>query len=188
MRRCRAWFATSSRRWCAVAEDERALIALGANLGDPVTTLRAAARRLTALGGDLERSQLYRTAPVGGPPGQPDYLNAVVALTPAPAWREPVRLLAELHAIERAFGRRRRVRWEARLLDLDLIALGPRVVDGPELVLPHPRAMERPFVLVPLLEVAPDWRDPRSGRRAAEALAELDARGVRPSGASWTNG
>jgi 2-amino-4-hydroxy-6-hydroxymethyldihydropteridine diphosphokinase len=134
----------------------------------------------------MTRSRLYRTSPVGGPPGQPDYLNAVVALTPAAAWRDPARLLDELHAIEVAFGRRRRVRWEARLLDLDLIALGDRVVDGPDLVLPHPRARERPFVLVPLLEVAPDWRDPRSGRRAADALAGLDDRGVRPSGASWT--
>lgn len=140
------------------------------------------------MGADLERSRLYRTDPVGGPPGQPDYLNAVVAFTPAPAWRDPLRLLEELHAIERAFGRHRRVRWEARLLDLDLIALGARVVDGPELVLPHPRALQRPFVLIPLLDVAPDWRDPCSGRRAADALAELDARGVRPSGACWTEG
>jgi 2-amino-4-hydroxy-6-hydroxymethyldihydropteridine diphosphokinase len=140
------------------------------------------------LGTGLRRSRLYRTAPVGGPPDQPDFLNAVVAFTPAVAWRDPVRLMAELHAIERSFGRQRRVRWEARVLDLDLIALGRRVVDGPELWLPHPRALERAFVLIPLLEVAPAWRDPRSGRRAAEALAELDASGVRPSGASWTEG
>jgi 2-amino-4-hydroxy-6-hydroxymethyldihydropteridine diphosphokinase len=153
-----------------------------------VATLRAAARRLEALGSGMRRSRLYRTAPVGGPAGQPDYLNAVVSLAPAPPWSEPARLLAELHAIERTFGRRRRVRWEARLLDLDLIALGERVLDGPDLVVPHPRAMERPFVLVPLLEVAPAWRDPRSGRRAADALADLDASGVRPSGASWTEG
>jgi 2-amino-4-hydroxy-6-hydroxymethyldihydropteridine diphosphokinase len=74
------------------------------------------------------------------------------------------------------------------VLDLDLIAVGDRVIDGPDLVLPHPRVLERPFVLVPLLEVAPAWRDPRSGRRAVDALAELDASGVRPSEASWTSG
>lgn len=136
----------------------------------------------------MVHSALYRTAPVGGPPGQPDYLNAVMAFDPSPRWRDPERLLAELHAIEHAFGRERRVRWEARVLDLDLLALGRRVADGPGLTLPHPRLLDRPFVLVPLLDVAPDWCDPRSGRRASDALAALDASGVRRVGASWTAG
>ena len=118
---------------------------------------------------------------MGGPEGQPDYLNAVVGLEPGSVADDPERLLRELHAIEAALGRRRRVRWEARIVDLDLLAYGDRVVDGPNLVLPHPRMMDRPFVLVPLLEVAPGWRDPRTGRAASEALAGLDASGVRRS-------
>lgn len=131
------------------------------------------------------RSRLYRTAPVGGPEGQPEYLNAVVELRPAPAYRDPRALLAALHDLEAHFGRRRRVRWEARHLDLDLLALGDEVRDEPGLQLPHPRMMERAFVLTPLLDVAPRWRDPGDGRAAADALASLPTAGVRPSGLDW---
>ncbi len=143
---------------------------------------------LGELGEVRARSRLHRTAPVGGPQGQPDYLNAVVELVPASRYRDPRALLWALHALEARFGRRRRVRWEARRLDLDLLALGDAVADEPGLRLPHPRMMQRPFVLVPLLEVAPDWRHPVSGRSAAEALAGLEASGVRPSGRSWEAG
>ena len=162
------------------------MIALGANLGDPMETLRRAVAALAALGEVRRRSAIYLTAPVGGPGGQPDYLNAVVALLPEPEHAEPAALLAALHRIESELGRTRRVRWEARVLDLDLIAFGERVRDDADLTLPHPAVMERPFVLVPLLDVAPDWRDPRDGRSAAQALEALDASGVRPSGLSWT--
>lgn len=140
---------------------------------------------LARLGTVTARSALYRTAPVGGPPGQPDYLNAVVALIPGPSYDDPAHLLTALHALEAAFGRTRRVRWQARVLDLDLLAWGERVIDRPELALPHPRMLERAFVLVPLLDVAPAWRDPRSGRSAREALATLEASGVQRSEAAW---
>ncbi len=162
------------------------MIALGANLGDPAAALRRALSALASLGEVVRRSEIYRTAPVGGPGGQPDYLNAVVALLPSAGVGEPEALLAGLHRIESDLGRTRRVRWEARVLDLDLIAFGDRVRDDPDLALPHPAVMERPFVLVPLLDVAPEWRNPRDGRSAAEALGALDASGVRPSGLSWT--
>jgi len=162
------------------------LIALGANLGDRAATLRRALSKLTSLGKIARRSEIYRTTPVGGPNDQPDYLNAVVALLPAAGYREPEALLVALHGIEAELGRTRRIRWEARVLDLDLIALGDLVRDDPGLALPHPAAMERPFVLVPLLDVAPGWRSPRDGRRAADALASLDASDVRRSGLSWT--
>lgn len=145
----------------------------------------AAADALGDLGEVTARSRLYRTAPVGGPEGQPDYLNAVVELRPGPAYRDPRQLLAALHDLEARFGRRRRVRWEARILDLDLLALGAAVHDEPGLRLPHPRMMERAFVLIPLLDVAPAWRDPRDGRSAAEAAAALPAGGVRSSGLDW---
>jgi 2-amino-4-hydroxy-6-hydroxymethyldihydropteridine diphosphokinase len=86
-----------------------------------------------------------------------------------------------LLAIEARFGRRRRARWEARRLDLDLLALGAIRLREPRLRLPHPRMMERAFVLVPLLEVAPDWTHPVTGRRADTALSGLDRRGVVPA-------
>jgi 2-amino-4-hydroxy-6-hydroxymethyldihydropteridine diphosphokinase len=133
---------------------------------------------LADLGEVRGRSRLYRTRPVGGPPGQPDYLNAVVALRPAPRWREPHALMDALLAIETHFGRRRRERWEARRLDLDLLALGAMRTNEPRLRLPHPRMMERAFVLVPLLELAPEWTHPVTGRRADAALSGLDRRGV----------
>lgn len=182
------WCATWWPRWSAVADGDAsswAWIGLGANLGEPVATLRAVLPQLAALGPVRARSSLYRTEPVGGPPDQPDYLNAVVAIEPLEEHAAPTALLARLHAIEAAFGRERRVRWEARVLDLDLLAVGSMVMDGPQITLPHPRMLERRFVLVPLLEVAPEWRDPRSGRRASERLAELPPGSVERLGIDW---
>lgn len=126
--------------------------------------------------------------PVGGPAGQPAYLNAVVALAPSGRWRDPHALMDALLQIEARFGRRRRVRWEARRLDLDLLAVGTRWTREPRLQLPHPRMMERAFVLVPLLELAADWTHPVSGRRADVALSGLDRRGVAPAEPSEASG
>lgn len=165
-----------------------AYVALGANLGEPLAQLRSAARELEALGRTTGRSAIYRTAPVGGPPGQPPYLNAVVRLEPAPAWRAPERLLAGLRAIEARHGRERRVRWDARTLDLDLLALGAERLTTAALTLPHPRMMERAFVLVPLCELEPEWRHPLSGERVCEALARLDRAGVRRTDLAWEAG
>lgn len=134
--------------------DVPVVIALGANLGtDPADTLARAAERLRALPGlhDLELSPVFGTDPVGGPE-QPEYANAVATARTSLA---PWRLLAALHQIEADFGRTREVRWGARTLDLDLIQVGVPgevsevVSDDPELLLPHPRAHERGFVLVP---------------------------------------
>ena len=152
-----------------------AFIALGANLGDPLATLRAALYELAALGELRGVSALYRTAPVGGPPGQPDYLNAAAELdTALPA----AELLAALHAIEAQAGRTRTERWEARTLDLDLIVYGDMVSDDPALTLPHPRAWERAFVLAPLSDLAPTLAHPRTGETVADALARADAAGI----------
>jgi 2-amino-4-hydroxy-6-hydroxymethyldihydropteridine diphosphokinase len=154
---------------------------MGANLGDARATLERATTALAELGEVRGRSRLYRTRPVGGPMGQPDYLNAVAALAPQGRWRDPRALMDALLQIEARFGRRRRVRWEARRLDLDLLAVGRRRIREPRLQLPHPRMMERAFVLVPLLELAPDWTHPTTGRRADAALSGLDRRGVAPA-------
>lgn len=171
-----------------MAEGADLLVALGANLGDPARTLPRAAAALGALGGVEARSRIYRTTPVGGPPGQPDYLNAVVRLRAGPGAATPEAALAGLLEIERRFGRERRVRHDARTLDLDLIAYGDVVSTSPTLTLPHPEAMRRAFVLVPLLDVAPDWRDPRSSVRAVDALAALDRSGVTASDVAWGPG
>lgn len=151
-------------------------------------TLRRAAAELDAQGTVVRRSRLWRTEPVGGPRGQPAYLNAVVALRPDAAHADPHLLLRALHEIEARYGRRRRLRWAPRLLDLDLLALGEEVRAEQGLTLPHPRMMERAFVLVPLLEVAPAWRHPGTGVSAATALAGLDRSGVRPAGVGWATG
>ena len=137
---------------------EIAAIALGANLGDRLATLRRAVDGLRAHGVVLAASRVYETAPVGPP--QPDYLNAVVLLETA---LEPHALLDALLAIERTLGRERRERWGARVIDLDLVAYGERALHSESLVLPHPEAHRRAFVLVPLNDVAPGLLLPGAG-------------------------
>jgi 2-amino-4-hydroxy-6-hydroxymethyldihydropteridine diphosphokinase len=150
----------------------------------------AALAALAALGAVGPVSSLWSTDPVGGPEGQPTYRNAVAAWRPADAWASPRRALAALLAIEQALGRERRDRWGPRRIDLDLLAWdadGAAVAPDraarsglPRPDLPHPRAFERPFVLVPWSEVAPGWRDPRSGATVADAAAAAGWGGVRP--------
>ena len=164
---------------------ELAYLALGSNLGEPAAQLRGALRELGGLGRVRGRSSLFRTEPIGGPPGQPTYLNAAVALAPDPEHAEPPALLAALLEIERRHGRERRQRWAARTLDLDLLAFGERTLTTPELTLPHPRMMERAFVLAPLCELEPAWHHPLSGERACEALARLGFGGVERTDLSW---
>jgi 2-amino-4-hydroxy-6-hydroxymethyldihydropteridine diphosphokinase len=130
-----------------------AYVALGANLGDPAATVRAAFAALTELPATrlVAASSLYRTAPVGLK-NQPDFINAVAALdTPHTA----TELLDDLFAIEARFGRVRSVRNAPRTLDLDLLLHGDTACAGPRLTLPHPRLHERAFVLAPLAEIAP---------------------------------
>jgi 2-amino-4-hydroxy-6-hydroxymethyldihydropteridine diphosphokinase len=118
----------------------------------------------------LRRSRWYRSAPVPAS-DQPWYVNAVVALETC---LEPAGLLARLHAVEQHFGRVRRARNEARVLDLDLLAYHD-LVTGPQDTprLPHPRLAERAFVLLPLAELAPDWRHPEDGTPISSLIARL---------------
>jgi 2-amino-4-hydroxy-6-hydroxymethyldihydropteridine diphosphokinase len=160
-----------------------AYIALGSNLADPLAQLRQARQGLASLGELVACSSLYRTVPVGGPPGQDDYLNAVVALTPVT--NDPEMLLQGLLRLEAAQGRTRCVRWDARTLDLDLLAWGDRVVESPALILPHPQMMVRAFVLAPLCEVAPGWHHPRSSQSACTALRALPRDGIERTTLTW---
>ena len=142
-------------------------IALGANLGDPLATLLAVRPLLAALvrrhlgpaPGRLRWSPLFRTEPVGGPPGQPPYLNAVLLaeaadpLEPSPAAARA--LLADLQELEQRFGRLRQEPWGPRTLDLDLLWWGALQLQVPELTLPHPRLAQRSFVLAPLAALDP---------------------------------
>jgi 2-amino-4-hydroxy-6-hydroxymethyldihydropteridine diphosphokinase len=130
-----------------------AYVALGANLGDPPRQIKRALARIAAIPGvDLLRcSPLYRSAPLG-PPGQPDYCNAVCALHTVLA---PLELLHALQAIETAAGRVRSERWGARVLDLDLLHVAGVEIATLELALPHPEMPVRNFVLIPLREIAP---------------------------------
>jgi 2-amino-4-hydroxy-6-hydroxymethyldihydropteridine diphosphokinase len=141
----------------------KAYVGLGANLGDPQAALQDALRRMAALPGTtlLRHSSVYRTAPVAA--YGPDFFNAVAEVDTA---LEPLPLLRALHGIEQAHGRERPYRNAPRTLDLDLLLVGDRVVDAAELTLPHPRLHQRAFVLVPLLELAPDIVHPTLGALA----------------------
>ena len=162
-----------------------AYLALGANLGDPLATLRSARHRLDGLAEVVRASSLYRTEPVGGPAGQPPYLNAVLVVRlPAPL-QEAHALLEACSRIEHEHGRERRQRWSARTLDVDILDFGGRMVDEPGLHLPHPRMMDRAFVLAPLCEVAPGWTHPRTGVSACDRLAELGRHGIARTALRW---
>ncbi len=173
-----------------------ALVAVGSNVesqrGLPKKTVCAAIENVaTRAKGDVKVSRLYRTPAFPAESG-PDFVNAVFSLEWPGTAHDLLRLL---HEVEEAFGRVRRTRWEARVLDLDLLALGDQVLPDPagfeawqnlpaeeagrrapdELILPHPRLQDRGFVLVPLADIAPAWTHPVSGLTVREMLAALPA-------------
>lgn len=164
------------------------LIALGANLpspaGPPRATCEAAVAVLQAHGVALSaRSPWYASAPVPAS-DQPWFVNGVIRVRTG---LSPSELLALLHRVERAFGRRRTVRNAARPLDLDLLAYGKRATPGGRPALPHPRMADRRFVLFPLRDVAPGWRHPVTGEQVDTLLARLPDEGaVRRLG--WSSG
>ncbi|MEA5446265.1 2-amino-4-hydroxy-6-hydroxymethyldihydropteridine diphosphokinase [Gammaproteobacteria bacterium AB-CW1] len=147
-----------------MTEQDLAWVGLGANLGDPQDMLHSALSALETLPDcELRRaSSLYRTPPMG-PPGQPDYVNAVAGLATA---LSPESLLEALLGLESRLGRRRSgaQRWGPRLIDLDLLCYGQARRESEFLSLPHPGLAERAFVLVPLAEVAPELEVPGVGR------------------------
>lgn len=180
------------------------LLALGGNqpseAGGPAETLRAALREIAATDiriASVSRFYVTPCMPVGA---GPDYVNAAARVVTD---RAPEDMLARLHEVEARFGRARNARWAARPIDLDLLAAGSAVrpdsgtqdawrglspdrqgVEAPDqLILPHPRLQDRGFVLVPLADIAPDWRHPRTGQSVTEMLTarpRAELRAIRP--------
>jgi 2-amino-4-hydroxy-6-hydroxymethyldihydropteridine diphosphokinase len=143
----------------------KALLLLGANLGDRAANMRRAVAAMRKWEGCriIKASRIYETAPVG--PSERPYLNQAVELD---ATRSPMGLLIEAKILEAAAGRRPGARWSSRPLDVDLVACGGLRVKTPWLTVPHPRVAERAFALAPLADVAGNWKP--DGRRTTRRL------------------
>jgi 2-amino-4-hydroxy-6-hydroxymethyldihydropteridine diphosphokinase len=153
---------------------DSAIIALGSNLGDSQRILEQSIDRLRPLSdAPLRCSSFWQTSPVDCPPGSPPFINTIVIIQARPN-ETPESLLSKLQELEREFGRRpKTVLNEPRTLDLDLIAFGNHTFATAQLVLPHPRAHLRRFVLAPLNEIAPDLVLPGQSKPVQEILAGL---------------
>ena len=148
-----------------------ATLALGANLGDRLATLQRAVDLLADEGvRAVASSRVWETAPVGGPAGQPSYLNAVVR---AETELGAEGVLAAANRVEVALGRTREVRWGPRTIDIDVLLYDELRRDDPELTIPHPRMTERAFVVLPLLDIDPAPILP-DGTRVLELALETD--------------
>ncbi|KQP84334.1 2-amino-4-hydroxy-6-hydroxymethyldihydropteridine diphosphokinase [Aeromicrobium sp. Leaf291] len=154
----------------------QAVIAIGSNLGDRLNRLQGAVSALedTPEVQVVSVSSVYETEPVGTPDGSGAFLNAVVLLDTTLTVHT---LLDRAHAIEDAFGRERSEPGAPRTLDVDLVVVGDRVADDETLTLPHPRAHERGFVLVPWLEIDPEGEIPGKGF-VADLVGDVDTSGV----------
>ncbi|MEE2525059.1 2-amino-4-hydroxy-6-hydroxymethyldihydropteridine diphosphokinase [Hyphobacterium sp. HN65] len=152
-------------------------IALGANLPfnghSPQETLGLALQSLAAKGVRTVRLSSFWTSPAWPDPAKPAYVNAIAEISTDQGAPE---LLAILQSVEEQFGRVREARWDSRTLDLDIIDFSGLVMGSETLTLPHPRASERGFVLLPLQEIAPHWRHPVSDRAISSLISTLDQR------------
>ena len=147
----------------------RVFLGLGANLGDRLATLQRALDLLAERGvRAVACSRVWATAPLGGPPDQPAFLNVVVEVDPGPM--TPMEVLGAANAVEAELGRVREMRWGPRTIDIDVLLWDDLSSNDPGLTIPHPRLHERAFVVLPLLDLDPDLRLP-DGRRLVELPA-----------------
>ena len=147
----------------------RVFLGVGANLGDRLATLQRAVGLLAERGvRTVACSRVWATAPLGGPPDQPEFLNVVVEIDPGEM--SPTEVLAAANAVEAELGRVREVRWGPRTIDIDILLWDDLRSEDPALTIPHPRMHERAFVVLPLLDLDPDLRLP-DGRRLVELPA-----------------
>jgi len=155
---------------------ERAYLSLGSNLGPRERNLSAAVQALAGFLEDVRRSSIYETRPMYVEQ-QPKFLNMVVS---GLCSLQPPELLKQLLTLEVRLGRDRDnyTPKGPRIIDIDILLFGSRIVDQEGLRIPHPRLKERQFVLIPLLELAPDLKDPVSSRPLAESLRVLEDQGV----------
>jgi len=167
-----------------MTERLKAYLGLGSNLGDRLHYLQQARQRLGSLPGVelIGSSKLYRSDALGGPSGQPEYLNAVITLQ---TLLDPETLLVHCLEIERQLGRTRKERWGARTLDIDLLLVGTLQVETEALILPHPRLHERSFVLLPLRDLDPDLVHPGNGLTVAQLIRQLGAASCSTCLGSW---
>ncbi len=146
-----------------------AYLLLGTNLGNRSLNLSQATAMITqTIGLVTAASSIYETEP-WGVTGQPNYRNQVLATETA---LEPMAMLAQIHEIEKSLGRKRRIRWEARLIDIDILYYNDWLIESPTLVVPHARLAERRFVLAPLAEIAPDFVHPVLKKTNRDLLEE----------------
>ncbi len=163
----------------------RAFLGFGGNIGNPVVLFRQARQQLASHAQIriVAGSPLYRTPAVGGPSGQPDYVNAVLAIETS---LSELALLKFCQQLEHDGGRQRSVRWGPRTLDIDLLLYADLVWSSAILTLPHPRLHQRHFVLLPLCDLAPDLRHPVSDQNMAQILAVLGpAEGISKLNQTW---
>ncbi len=163
---------------------QTAFVAIGTNQGDLAANIQTAIDLIKEIP-DTEvqvQSSYKEYAPEeGGASGQPDYRNGVIRIRTELG---PLDLLHKLQVIERRMGRASKGDGASRPIDLDILSYGQEVIiHGKTLTVPHPRLTSRLFVLEPLAEIAPDWIDPKSGRTAAELLADLKAAALTAAGA-----
>lgn len=159
------------------------LLSLGGNLGEPVAAIRTALDRLQPEGVAITaRSRFFRTPPWGRE-DQPVFVNLCAAGRTDLAPRD---LLQAIQRVEQALGRARGVRWGPRLIDIDILTYDDLVIDEPGLAIPHPHLTERAFVLVPLLDIAPDRTV--AGRSVSDWAARCDAGGIEPITCAGTSG
>ncbi|WP_340104073.1 2-amino-4-hydroxy-6-hydroxymethyldihydropteridine diphosphokinase [Rhodohalobacter sp. 8-1] len=161
---------------------EQVVVAVGSNLGDRHGMLQQAGTFLERISEtEVQKSSIWESEPIG--PSEHTFLNAAARIGVS---AKPADLLSGLKSYERKAGRKNQhVKWGPRLLDLDIITYGNLVIKTDTLIIPHPEYTKRLFVLLPLREVAPDWRDPETGKHIDTLINETDQMQIKKTNLTW---